>query len=355
MIRVGLVGFGLGGRVLHAPVIASVEGLTLTAVLERSTNNAAARYPEIATYRTLDAMLADESLGIIVLTTPTGTHFELARQILESGKNLVIDKPMCTTSAQVAELMQIAQEKNLLLAPYHNRHWDSDFRTVEKLLREKTLGRIVGFESTMDRWKPGATRAAWKDDSASGGGLLLDLGSHLVYLALALFGLPLAVGAEVSRERAGQGSDDAFTLRLRYPGLIATLAANNLAATPRPRFSLRGTEGGFVQHCVDPQEAALNQIVRIEDYNWGQVPEREWGTLTLDRVGQLVSSPLASEPGDYRMFYAGIRDALLGTAPAPVSALEAWRTVRVLEYALESAQQHREIPCDWSQEPVVSA
>jgi predicted dehydrogenase len=355
MMRVGLVGFGLGGRVLHAPVIASVAGLELAAVLERSTNNAAARYPGIATYRTLDAMLADESLGLIVLTTPTGTHFELARQILAAGKNLVVDKPMCAASAQVAELMHLAQKKNLLLAPYHSRHWDSDFRTVEKLLKEKTLGRIVGFEATMDRWKPGATRAVWKDDPDAGGGLLLDLGSHLVYLALALFGLPLAVGAEVGRERAGQGSDDAFTLRLRYPEMIATLAANNLAATPRPRFSLRGTAGGFVQCGVDPQEAALNRIVRIDDSNWGQVPESGWGTLTLDCAGQLVATRIASEPGDYRMFYAGIRDALLGKVPAPVSALEAWRTVRVLEYALESSKQRCEIPCDWRQEPAASA
>jgi predicted dehydrogenase len=351
MIRVGLVGFGLGGRVLHAPVISSVDGLELAAVVERSTDVAAGRYPGIAVYRTLDALLADASLDLIVLTTPSGTHFELARQILAAGKNLVIDKPMCVTSAQVAELMKLAHEKRVLLAPYHNRRFDSDFRTVQKLVNEGTLGKLVGFEAAMDRWRPGATRARWKDDAAQGGGLLYDLGSHMAYLALILFGLPGAVSAEVGREREGVGADDAFTIRLRYSRLAVTLAANNLAAEPRPRFYLRGTRGSYSKHGVDPQEAALGQITRISDADWGREAEYEWGALTLDMDGKLETTRLEPLAGDYRLFYAGIRDALLGTGPAPVDALEGWRTIRLLEYAQQSAHERREISCDWTSEP----
>src|SRR5208337_3236354 len=147
MIRVGLVGFGLGGRVFHAPLISSVEGLELSAVVERTTNHAVERYPGITTYRTLDAMLADPTLNMIVVSTPSGTHFELTRQVLEAGKNVVVDKPVAVTSAEVAELMHLAAKKNLLLAPFHERRWDGDFLTLRKLLAEGSLGHLVHFET----------------------------------------------------------------------------------------------------------------------------------------------------------------------------------------------------------------
>jgi len=351
MVRVGLVGFGLGGKVLHAPVIASVEGMQLAAVVERSTNSAAERYPGIAVHRSLDAMLADPTPDLIVLTTPTATHFELARQILRAGKHLVVDKPVCVAAAEVAELMRLARQQQRVFVPYHNRHWDSDYRTVEQLVRAGTLGRIVAFDSAMDRWRPGATRTPWKDDAAAGGGRLYDLGSHLVYLSLTLFGLPETVGAEVVREREGLGADDAFTVRLRYPGLTVTMAASNVAATPRPRFYIRGMQGSYLKHGIDPQEEALHKTAHITDPNWGMEPEPEWGTLTVEKNGQLVSNPVPALAGDYRIFYAGVRDAVLGKAAPPVAALEAWRTIRILELALEASRERREIACDWSTEP----
>lgn len=351
MIRVGVVGFGLGGRVLHAPVIAGVDGLELAAVVERSTNLAAARYPGIAVYRSLEAMLADASLELIVVTTPTATHFDLARQALQAGKHVVVDKPVCVRAAEVAELMQLARARNRVFVPYHNRHWDSDFRTVEQLVRAGTLGRIVAFDSAMDRWRPGATRTPWKDNAAAGGGRLHDLGSHLVYLAMTLFGLPATVGAEVVRERDGEGADDAFILRLRYPGLMATLAATNVAAVPRPRFYVRGLEGSYVKFGVDVQEEALHKVTRAEGEDWGREPEDEWGTLTLDIDGTLMNSRVEPLAGDYRIFYAGVRDAILGQQEPPVQALEAWRTVHILELALKASRERREMACDWSAEP----
>jgi len=154
MIRAGLIGFGLGGRVFHAPLLSSVEGIELAAIVERTTNKAAERYPGITTYRALDAMLADASLSLIVVTTPNDSHFEFARQSLEAGKHVVVDKPMCVTSAEVAELITLAAAKGLLLAPFHSRRFDSDFLTLKELLHDAPLGRLVSFESTMDRWRP---------------------------------------------------------------------------------------------------------------------------------------------------------------------------------------------------------
>lgn len=348
MIRTGLIGFGMGGRVFHAPLLASVEGLELAAVVERHSNHAAQRYPGIATYRTVEAMLEDDSLGLFVVATPSGSHFSIAHQLLDAGKNVVVDKPMACTSGEIATLIRVAAAKKVLLAPFHNCRWDSDYLTVRKLLDDRTLGRLVYFESNMDRWRP-QTRAAWKENPAMGGGVLLDLGTHLADQALVLFGPPLAVWGEVRRERDGEGADDSFTMRLRYPGFTVSLSSNCLSSLPRPRFRLRGSKGNYSAAGSDPQEAALNTIVRIDSATWGEVSPANWGTLRVDAEGAMVSRPVPSIPGDYRLYYAGIRDALLRSASAPVNSIDAWRVARILEYARVSSDQRREIPCDWAE------
>jgi scyllo-inositol 2-dehydrogenase (NADP+) len=357
MIRVGLIGFGLGGRVFHAPLISSVEGMELAAVLERTGNKAAERYPSITTYRTLEELLGDASLSLIVVTTPNGTHFELAREALRAGKSVVVDKPMAVRPEQIAELIALAAEKNLLLVPFHNRRWDGDFQTIGKLLREEALGRLVEFESRMDRWRPTLpTDRVWKNDPEAGGGLLLDLGTHLADQALALFGKPEAVGAEVRRERDGADANDSFTVRLRYQDsrgweLLVTLGANSLSLPAGRRFHLRGTSGNYWKSGVDPQEAALGKVKRIDDAHWGSEPASAWGTLHVGIDGGTVSRPVEPVVGDYRLYYAGVRDALMGKGPAPVSAVDAWRVARILAWAAESADERREIACDWGGEP----
>jgi predicted dehydrogenase len=350
MIRIGLVGFGLGGRVFHAPLISSVEGLELAAVVERSTNLAATRYPGIRVHRTLDSMLADRALDLIVVSTPSGTHYEIARQVLEAGFHAVVDKPMCAHSAQIAALAKLAAEKNRLLIPYHNRLWDGDFLTVRQLLAQQTLGHLVAYQSIFDRWAPGAARAAWKDKAGEGSGNLLDLGTHLACQALALFGLPEAVWAEVSREREGEGVNDTFMLRLKYSGLTVTLESDYLSALPRPRFLLRGTQGSYRKNGTDPQEAALSQIARIGDPDWGQESESHWGTLAEPSESGLATHAVPTLAGDYRRFYQGVRDAAAGHAAPPVTALDAWRVARLLEWAEQSSAERREISCDWNVE-----
>ena len=318
MIRVGLVGFGMGARVFHAPLVSSVDGLQLAAVVERRSDQAAQRYPDITTYRSLDAMLGDTSIDLVVVATPNGTHYAVAQQALEAAKSVVVDKPAAVTSAEIAELIGLAAARGKLFIPFHNRRWDSDFQTIQKLLHEGSLGRLVHFESRFDRWRPGTARRPWKDDPAQGGGTLLDLGTHLADQALVLFGKPEAVRAEVLRERDGDGSNDSFTVRLRYPRFLVTLGANSLSSLPRPRFHLRGTKGNYWKCGVDPQEAALSKITRIDDPKWGQEPPAAWGTLAVDVDGCMVTRPVAPIPGDYRLYYAGVRDALLGKATPPV-------------------------------------
>jgi predicted dehydrogenase len=352
VIRAGLIGFGLGGRVFHAPLLSSVAGIELAAIFERTTNHAAERYPGITTYRTLNDMLADASLSLIVVTTPNDTHFEYARDAIEAGKHVVVDKPMCVSSAEIAELIKLAAARNVMLAPFHSRRWDSDFLTLQKLIQEGSLGRLVYFESNMDRWRPSPTaRMPWKNDPAQGG-LLLDLGTHLADQPLALFGNPEAVDADIKRERDGEGANDSFTLRLSYPGFTVVVSANTLSALERPRYHLRGTKGNYLKRGIDPQEAALSKITRIGIEPWGHEPSAGWGTLAVDVDGGMVTHPVEPIPGDYRLYYAAVRNAIVGrTHQGPVSALAAWRVVRLLEWAAESAEKRREILCDWSNEP----
>lgn len=351
MIRAGLVGFGMAGRVFHGPLLSSVKGMELAAVMERNSSRAAERYPQIRTYRSLEEMLGDDSLGLFVVATPSATHFDVARQVLRAGKNVIVDKPVSVNSAQSAELIRLAAQQNVLLIPFQNRRWDSDFLTVRKVLHEEILGRLVYFESRFDRWRTVApTDRLWKEDPASGG-VLLDLGTHLVDQALTLFGKPESVWAEVLREREWAKANDGFEIRLRYEGFTATLGANSLSLPPGPRFRLRGAKGNFLKFGLDPQEAALNLVTRIEDPKWGQEPQSAWGALHLESGGGTVTQPVETLSGDYRRYYAGVRDALLGKAPPPVKAVEAWRTSRVLEWAVESWEQRREVRCGWSGEP----
>jgi len=351
MIRVGLVGFGMSGRVFHAPLISSVEGLELAAVVERNSDKAAELYPGIKTYRTLDDMLADSTIKLVVVATPNKTHHSIALQVLEAARNVVVDKPSGVTSAEIVELMELAGGIGLQFIPFHNRRWDSDFQTIQNLLHEELLGRLVHFESNFDRWRPGLSARAWKEEPEEGG-ILLDLGTHVVDQALTLFGKPETVAAEVRRERDGEGANDSFTVRLHYySGFSVTLGANCLSSLARPRFHLRGTNGNYWKWGLDPQEDALNHVTRISDPAWGQEPAADWGTLSVEADGGIVAKPVPPIPGAYRLFYAGVRDALLHKAPAPVPSIAAWRTARVLEWAIESSEKHRDVVCDWSIEP----
>jgi scyllo-inositol 2-dehydrogenase (NADP+) len=351
MIRVGLVGFGMGGRVFHAPLISSVDGLELAAVVERSSDRAAQLYPGIMTYRSLDAMIEDLSLDLCVVSTTSGTHFEIARRILEAGKSVVVDKPVAFTSSEVAHLIELAAVRGIQIFPFHNRRWDGDFKTVQRLVKEDVVGRLVYFESVFDRWQPVHTGPAWKEDRTEGGGLLLNLCPHLADQVLLLFGKPEAVSADVKHERDGEGPDDAFTVRLFYPSLSVTLASNSLAALARPRFHLRGTKGSYWKWGLDPQEVVLSKITRIDDKAWGRESHENWGTLCTQIEGTRETSLVQTDPGDYRLYYAGVRDSMLRKRRPPVSAQDAWRVARILEWAAESSNRRCDVPCDWSSEP----
>jgi predicted dehydrogenase len=342
MIDVGLIGFGLAGRAFHAPVIRAVPGLRLTAILQRKGSEATEQYSDVCIVRSFDELLSVESLGLIVVATPNDTHFSLAKQCLVAGRNVVVDKPFTTTLAEAAELVNIAQKSGRLLSVYQNRRFDSDFQAIIRLVSDGMFGRIVRFETNYDRFRPQLRPGAWREKRGPGTGILFDLGPHLIDHAFVLLGLPEAISADVRIERDNAVTDDAFDIFLRYPGgTRAVLRSTMLAAPPRPRFVIHGTRGGYCKHSFDPQEANLRRGYIPQDKPWGEEAEENWGVLTLNDGTDVTERRIPSGPGDYRDFYANVRDAILGKAALAVTPQHALNVMWALELSRKSSEQGR--------------
>jgi scyllo-inositol 2-dehydrogenase (NADP+) len=344
MIDVGLIGFGLAGRSFHAPVIRAVPGLRLAAILQRSGNEAAAQYPDARIVRTLDELLAIKEIRLVVIATPNDSHFPLAKQCLAAGRDVLVDKPFTTTLDEAIALVQFAKQQNRLLTVYQNRRYDGDFQAILELVARGALGRIVRFESNYDRFRPQLKPNAWRERSGPGTGIFFDLAPHLIDHALMLFGLPLALTADIRMEREGAVADDAFDLAFHYPrGLRADLRSSILAAVTRPRFLLHGTQGAFVKQSFDPQESNLRRGYIPTDAAWGAEPEENWGLLTLTENGTLTQRRVPSVNCDYRDFYANLRDAILGKAKLAVTPEWALDVMRLLELARQSSNERRTV------------
>jgi scyllo-inositol 2-dehydrogenase (NADP+) len=344
MIDVGLIGFGLAGRSFHAPVIRTVPGLRLAAILERSGSEAAEKYPDVPIVRTLDELLAIKEIRLVVIATPNDSHFLLAQQCLADGRDVLVDKPFTTTLEEAIALVQFAKQQGRVLTVYQNRRYDGDFQAIVQLVSMGALGRIVRFETNYDRFRPQLRLGAWRERSGTGTGIFFDIGPHLIDHALLLFGLPEALTADIRVEREGAVADDAFDLAFHYPrGLRADLRSSILAAAPRPRFTLHGTQGAFVKQTVDPQESNLRRGYIPTDTAWGAEPEQNWGLLTLSENGTLTQRRVPSANCDYRDFYGNLRDAILGKAKLAVTPEWALDVMRLLELARQSSNERRTV------------
>ncbi|ARX83741.1 Gfo/Idh/MocA family oxidoreductase [Streptomyces alboflavus] len=347
-LRVGLIGYGLAGSVFHAPLIAATEGLTLdTVVTSNAERQAQARAEFGAELRC--AAEADElwdradDLDLIVVASPNKTHVPLATAALKAGLPVVVDKPLAGTAAEARDLAALADERGLLLSVFQNRRWDNDFRTLRKLLANGELGDVQRFESRFERWRP-QPKGGWREsgDPEEIGGLLYDLGSHVVDQALVLFGPAAAVYAEADVRRPGaQADDDTFIAVTHANGVRSHLYVSATTAQLGPRFRVLGSAAGYVKYGLDPQEAALREGRRPTDEEpWGVEPEALWG-----KVGSGESPltgggrPEPTLPGDYPAYYAAVAAALRGEGDNPVTALQAAAALDVLEAARRSARE----------------
>jgi scyllo-inositol 2-dehydrogenase (NADP+) len=359
-IGVAVIGFGLGGQVFHAPFVSAVPGLKLEAIVQRKGDEAGKAYPSARILRSVDDALKDAAVQLVVVGTPNETHFELAKQALLTGKHVVIDKPFAATSAEAMELKELAEKQGVVLAPFHNRRWDGDFLTVKKLLEDSAAGRLVTYESHFDRFRPVLRENTWKEGANAANGLLFDLGPHLVDQALALFGAPAGITASVRKDRDKTDIEDAFDITLEYSGFLgqhglrAHCRSSMLACDAAPRFLLHGTKGSFKKYGLDPQESALvggAKVPRVGEGEWLAEPESEWGTLTVAPVptepGKLIRTKVKTELGDYRGYYANIRDAINGTAKLAVTPEDGYRVVKLLEMARVSSEEGRTLKVEF--------
>jgi scyllo-inositol 2-dehydrogenase (NADP+) len=336
-IQVGLIGYGMAGRVFHAPSITAVPELHLGKVVERRTADSRTRYPWVEVVADASAVLDDPAIELVVIATPNESHFPLAEAALRAGKHVVVDKPFTTTTAEAETLVALALAHQRVLSVYHNRRWDGDFLTVQQVVRGGHLGRIVEFESRFDRFRPALRPNAWREAAVPGSGILFDLGPHLLDQAVQLFGLPEGLTADVRIQRTGGLVDDSFLLLLYYPdGLRVTLRAGMVVREPSPRFVVHGTAGSFVKMGLDPQEEGLKNGRSPLEPNWGVEPEANWGTLNRVADGLAVRGKLETLPGSYLDYYRGVAAAVRGGGQPPVTAEQAADVMRLLAMAQAS-------------------
>lgn len=356
-IRTAVIGYGLAGRIFHAPFVSAIPGLQLTAIVTTSRRELAERdYPAVQVVQEPEALFTDPDIDLIVVGTPNDTHFDLASRALAAGKHVVLDKPFTNDAASSLALVQLARQHGRVLAPFHNRRFDCDFLTVTKLVQEGTLGRISQIVSHYDRFRPIQRPNTWKEVGSAGGGILYDLGPHLIDQPLALLGIPQRISASVRRDRDQTDINDAFSILLEYDQpdghpLLYECHATMLAADPAPRFRVHGTHGSYTKYGLDPQEAALltgAKPPRLDDPNaseWLPEPESAWGKLTLaterSEPVQLKTELYPSVTGDYRRFYLQVRNAITGEAPLIISPEDGYRSIRLLDLALQSSEERR--------------
>jgi scyllo-inositol 2-dehydrogenase (NADP+) len=333
---VGLASYGMSGEVFHAPLLSSHSGFTLSKIVERRTERARIKYPAVQSVRTYEELLADPALDLIVVNTPNSLHFEQARQALEAGKHVIVEKPFTVNSQEAQTLIELARQQNLVLSVFQNRRWDGDFVTVQEVVKSGILGTLVEFEAHYDRFRNYVEADTWKEESGPGSGILYNLGSHMIDQALVLFGLPLSVTADIRVQRPGGKIDDSYDLRLNFKDIRVILKSGYLVREPGPRYTLLGTDGTFHKYGIDPQEDSLKAGKLPNEIGWGVEDSAFWGKINT-QVGNLhVMGNIETRPGSYLAFYENVYQAITADTELAVQPEQAMHVIKIIEAAIES-------------------
>jgi scyllo-inositol 2-dehydrogenase (NADP+) len=350
-LQVALVGYGVAGEIFHAPLLKTTEGLEVTVITTSNSERkkkASEAFPNATIVDSFDIALKSHSdkFELVVIASPNKWHHPQAKAALEAGKSVVVDKPLAVNSRECREIIDIANKQKKLLTVFQNRRWDSDFLTIQKLLKDGTLSDVTRFESRFERFRPTLDSKKWRESTGpdEGGGLLFDLGSHLIDQACVLFGTPNTVYCELDKRRAGVRADDDVFVALEFAGGVrAHLHANLLSAIPGPRFRVLAMNGGYEKYGLDPQEDALRKGMKPGDRKWGLEDVSLSGKLAVERNGKVVNEIMVSEKGNYEYFYSAVRDAIANDSAPPVNPEHAVRTISIIEHAKQSAQLERKL------------
>ncbi|MFC5439526.1 Gfo/Idh/MocA family oxidoreductase [Rhodanobacter ginsenosidimutans] len=337
-IVTGLCAFGMSGRMFQAPFLHAMDEFSLHAVVERHAKRVANTYPDIRSYDSVEAMLADPAIELVVVNTPNVDHFEHVRMALLAGKHVVVEKPFSVTSAQAAEMVELAARQDRKLVAFQNRRWDSDFLAVREVVEKGLLGQLIEAEFHYDRYEKNLSAKAHKEVDQLGTGVIYDLGPHLIDQAICLFGRPERVFAVLRTHRPGSVVNDYFDLTLLYGAFTVRLKSSLLALEPVPGFVVHGTEGSFLKSRADVQADMLDQGISPNVADWGQEPTAEHGVLHTCVDGHDERRRYPSPAGSYQTFFAGVYRHVREGAPAPVALADTLLNVRIIEAALESSR-----------------
>lgn len=345
-IRVGVVGYGIAAQVMHLPFITTLGEYRLISVLERHHNHSQDKYPGIKVVRTIEELVSDPELDLIVITTPNDTHLEYTQKALLAGKHVVLEKPFTITTEDARLLIECSRKANRVLSVFQNRRYVNDFLTIKMLLGENLLGEIVEFEAHYDRYRPGAKPNAWREENKPGSGILYDLGAHLIDQALYLFGIPKTITGDIRLQRPHAKTDDYFDLRLDYGFTKVILKACMYVREPGPRYLINGVNGSFIKYGEDPQEALLRAGEFPPQPHWGEEPEEFWGLLHTEIDGKIIKEKYPSVPGNFYLYYQNLFQTLVHGAPLLEKPEHGFNTIRMIELALESNRQKCTIDCN---------
>jgi len=339
-IKTALLSYGMSGKVFHAPFISLHPGFELAGAWERSKQLIAQDYPGVRFYADLESLLADDSIELVVVNTPTYSHYDYAKQALLAGKHIIVEKAFTTNVEEAVELKAIAEKQGKKIAVFQNRRWDSDFKTVQKIIKEVGLGSIVEAEFHFDRYNPVLSPKQHKEIKRPGAGLLMDLGPHLIDQAICLFGMPTAVFADIRITRERSEVDDWIDILLFYPSMRMRLKAGYFVRQPLPAFVVHGTKGSFIKPRADVQETNLVAGLKPNLTDWGTEPETAWGLLHVADEPDVVGY-VTSLQGNYYDFYDGVHKALTNGEPMPVTVDDGINIMRIIAAASKSHEEKR--------------
>ena len=339
IIKTGICSYGMSGKLFHAPFIQNHPGYELTGIVERHNNDSRERYPKSKLYRSIDELIADDSIELIIVNTPTHLHYENAKAALMAGKNIVVEKPFAVTVKEAEEITALAREKNLFISIYQNRRYDGDYHAIKDVLGKKLLGELREVEIRYDRYRPVPAGKAHKEGDLPGAGIIYDLSPHLVDQALQLFGWPQAIFGDVWRMREGVKASDYFEMLFYYPEMRVRLKATCIAREPLPSYILHGMKGSFIQQRSDLQEIQLNAGAVPSLKGWCPSPSQPDGLLHTEINGEVIRQELTSVAGNYMGYYDDVYKALTGKAPNPVPPEDGIKTIKIIEAALQSSKE----------------
>jgi scyllo-inositol 2-dehydrogenase (NADP+) len=342
-IKTAILSFGMSGRVFHAPFIHLHPGFELCGVWERTKSESLAFYPGIHIYRSLEEILVDDSIELVVVNTPTATHFDFAKKVLEAGKHAIVEKAFTTTVAEAMTLKNLAEQKKLTLSVFQNRRWDSDFKTVKKIIQEGWLGEIMETEIHFDWFKDELSPKAHKETPAPGAGILNDLSPHLIDQSLHLFGMPQSVFADIRITRPGSQVDDYFEILFYYPTMRVRLKAGYQVREAFPSYVVHGRKGSFLKSRADVQEVLLlaNQKPNLTD--WGTELEAEQGLLHTEKDGKVIREKIPTLQGNYYDYYDGIYQSIRNNQPVQVSSDDGIHVMQIIEACFKSSIEKKVI------------